>query len=157
VTYDAANALLKLAAGSPNTQAWIGARPAWTNYTISIPVRIDSTGGNGGINFRMEDPGPANPPNDSGKMYYAGITTTGVQLGMENNGWTQLSSATATFTSGTFYTLAVTANGSSLSVAVNGTTYINASMDSNFATGGFGLRTYQSGMSYGAVSVTCNQ
>lgn len=156
VTYDATNHLLQLAQGTPNTQAWIGARPAWTNYTVSVPIRIDSTvTGNGGINFRMTDPGPANPPNDSGKMYFAGINPTQVLLGLENTGWTQLGLVAATFTVGTFYTLTVTANGSSLSVAVDGTTYVTVT-DTTIATGGIGIRTYLAGASYGTVSVTCN-
>jgi Domain of Unknown Function (DUF1080) len=152
VTYDGTNDLLSLATGAPNTQAWVGARPAWTDYTISVQLRIDTTGGNGGINFRMTNPAAGN---DSGQMYYAALLPTGVQLGKENNGWTQLDLVTATFATGTFYTMTVTANGSALSVTVNGTTYIT-STDSTFTTGSVGLRSYLSGMSYKELSVTCN-
>jgi hypothetical protein len=120
-------------------------------------VRIDATATNvnGGINFRMVDPGPAPPPNDSGQMYFAGIAPGAVQLGIENNGWTQLALVTATIATGVFHTLSVTANGSALSIAVDGTTYVSNYTDSTFATGGFGVRTYLSGMSYGPISVTC--
>ena len=162
ITYDSTNDLLRLAQGNPNTQVWIGARPAWTNYTVSVQMRLDSTTtsdagylGNGGINFRIVDPGPANPPNDSGKMYFAGINATQVLMGIENTGWTQLANVPATFTLGTFYTLTVSAKGTTLSFAVDGTTYATVT-DTTFSTGGFGLRTYLAGVSYGAVTVTCN-
>jgi hypothetical protein len=68
VTYDPGNDLLELSAGSPNTQVWIGPRPAWTDYTISAEVRIDDDdagSGSGGVNFRVEQVGAAN---DSGQM-----------------------------------------------------------------------------------------
>jgi hypothetical protein len=161
ITYDSTNHLVRLAQGTPNTQVWIGARPAWTNYTVSVQVRLDSTTndagliGNGGINFRIVDPGPTNPPNDSGKMYFAGINASQVLLGIENSGWTPLALLPATFTLGTFHTLAVSAKGSTLSVAVDGTTYVTV-VDTTFSTGGIGLRTYSAGASYRAVTVTCN-
>jgi hypothetical protein len=161
ITYDSPNHLLQLALGNPNTQLWIGARPAWTNYTASTQVRLDSTTvdaggtGNGGINFRIVDPGPTNPPNDSGKMYFAGINATQVLLGIENTGWTPLAVLPASFTLGTFHTLTVTAKGSTIGVAVDGTTYATV-VDTTFATGGIGLRTYLEGASYGATTVTCN-
>jgi hypothetical protein len=154
VTYDAADRLLQLATGNTNTQAWIGPRPAWGNYTVSVPVRIDVVGtGNGGINFRMSNPGTAN---NSGQMYYAGITTTFVQLGVQDDGFTQFAKQAASFDALTFHTLVVTANGSALSVAVDGTTYISDYTDTTFSAGSIGLRTFGSGMSYGAVTVTCN-
>ncbi len=161
VTYDSTNHLLALAQGNPNTQVWIGARPAWTNYTVSVQIRVDSAYvdasyyGNSGINFRIEDPGPTNPPNDSGKMYFAGITSAQVLLGIENTGWTQLALVPASFTLGTFHTLTVGAKGSSLSVAVDGVTYATVT-DTTFSTGGIGLRTYLSSATYGAMTVTCN-
>jgi hypothetical protein len=161
ITYDSTNHLLQLAQGTPNTQAWIGARPAWTNYTVSAQVRLDSAivdaggTGNGGINFRIVDPGPTNPPNDSGKMYFAGINASQVLLGIENTGWTPLAILPASFTLGTFHTLTVSAKGTTLSVAVDGTTYATV-VDTTFATGGIGLRTYLAAASYGAMTVTCN-
>jgi hypothetical protein len=161
ITYDSTHHLVQLAEGTPNTQVWIGARPAWTNYTVSVQVRLDSATidagliGNGGINFRIVDPGPTNPPNDSGKMYFAGINASQVLLGIENSGWTPLAVLPATFTLGTFYTLTVSAKGSTLSVALDGTTYVTV-VDTTFSSGGIGLRTFGAGASYGAVTVTCD-
>jgi hypothetical protein len=157
VTYDSTNHLLQLAQGTPNTQAWIGAHSAWTNYTVSVPVRIDASTpptGNAGINFRIVNPGPANPPNDSGQMYFAGYNATQVLLGAENTGWTQLALVPATFTLGAFHTITIGAKGTTLSVAIDGTTYVTL-VDATFGTGGIGFRTYLAAASYGAVSVTC--
>jgi hypothetical protein len=146
---------VSLVAGKPNTQLWIGPRPAWTDYSISVPVRIDVGGGNGGINFRMQST-PASPANDSGKMYYAGIDTTQVILGKESSGWTMFDMPPATFAPGTFYTLLVSAAGNQLSVSVDGVPYIKNYMDGSFTFGSIGLRSYNIGMTYGPVTVTCN-
>ena len=141
-----------LSSGGPNTQMWIGTRPSWTNYTISVPIRLDTPGGNGGLNFRMQSVGQGN---DSGQMYYAGIDANEVILGMESNGWTQFGASPATFAQGTFYTLQVVLAGSTLSVSVNGGNTI-VYTDSTFAFGSFGLRTFVVGMTYGPISVTCD-
>lgn len=154
-TYNAASQTLSLGTGSPNTQLWIGPRPSWTNYTVSVPVRIDTSGGNGGINFRMEST-PASPANNAGQMYYAGIATNQVLLGIENGNWSELSGPSASFVVGTFYTLQVTVNGSALSVSVDGTAYVTNASDATYIYGSFGLRTYASGMTYGPIAVTCN-
>jgi hypothetical protein len=153
-SYDAAHHTVSLAASSANTQLWIGPRPSWTSYTVSAPVRMDTANGNGGFTFRMEST-PAAPSNNAGQMYYAGIATNQVILGLENGNWTEFSGPSATFVVGTFYTLAITANGSSLSVSVDGTSYITSYADTTYAFGSFGLRTYASGMTYGAITVTC--
>jgi hypothetical protein len=156
-TYDAANALLSLATTSgANTQLWIGPRPTWTGITVSARVRIDSTqnNGNGGFTFRMEST-PASPSNNAGQMYYAGLATNQVLVGLENGNWTEFSGPSGTFAIGTFYTLSVTANGTSLSVSVDGTPYVTSYVDSTYTFGSIGLRTYASSMTYGALTVTC--
>ncbi len=154
-TYNAASSTLSLGASSANTQLWIGARPSWTNYTVTLPIRIDTSGGNGGITFRMEST-PASPSNNAGQMYYAGIAPNQVLLGIENDNWTEFSGPSATFAVGTFYTLQVVASGSSLSVSVGGATYVASYADATFTFGSLGLRTFASGMTYGAIAVTCN-
>ena len=153
-TYNAASTppSESLSSGGPNTQMWIGTRPSWTDYTISVPIRLDTPGGNGGLNFRMQNVGQGN---DSGQMYYAGISSNEVILGMENNGWTQFGASPATFMQGTFYTLQVVVAGSTLSVSVNGANTV-VYTDPTFAFGSFGLRTFVVGMTYGPVSVTCD-
>jgi hypothetical protein len=155
--YNAASSTISLGAGSPNTQLWIGARPSWTSYTLSVQVRLDTAtaGGNGGVTFRMEST-PASPANNAGQMYFAGIATNQVILGVENGNWTELQGPAATFVVGTFYTLQVTANGSSLSMSVDGTPYVTSYTDGTFTFGSVGLRTYASGMTYGSIRVTCN-
>jgi hypothetical protein len=153
-TYNPSSSTLSLQAGSPNTQLWIGARPSWANYTIAVPVRIDTSGGNGGLTFRMVST-PSSPANNAGQMYFAGIATNQVLLGIENGNWTELEGPSATFAEGTFYTLQVTASGSALSLSVNGTAYVTSDTDTTFTYGSFGLRTYSSGMTFGTISVTC--
>ena len=158
-TYNA-NQTVSLLAGNPNSQMWIGPRPSWANYTVSVSLRIDSASGNAGINFRMEDEiDPA--PNDSGHMYYIGIQTNGVQVGLETGGaassFTQLAyPTTGSFAVGTFYTMVVSMTGSTMNVSVNGTSYISGLVDPTETFGGIGLRTYQSGATYGAITVKCN-
>jgi hypothetical protein len=154
-TYDAANSRVSLAASSANAQLWIGPRATWTSYTISASVRIDTANGNGGFTFRMEST-PASPSNNAGQMYYAGIATNQVLLGLENGNWTEFSGPSATFAVGTFYALAVTANGTSLSVSVDGKSYVTSYADTTYTFGSFGLRSFASGMTYGAITVTCH-
>jgi hypothetical protein len=166
-TYDSTAHQLDLT-GSPGNQAqaWIGPRPNWSNYTISVRLTITNTplpDGHAGINFRMSNPGPTNY---SGTMYYAGISPTLVQLGTENNGtYTLLTSATASISATAPHTLTVTAIGVSLIVAVDGTNYIlwddSTGPDGGpaggpaFSTGGFGLRTYEDQAAYKSITVTC--
>jgi hypothetical protein len=153
-TYNASSSTFSLQTGSPNTQLWIGDRPTWANYTIIVPVRIDTTGGNGGLTFRMEST-PASPANNAGQMYYAGIAPNQVILGIENGSWTELQGPSATFAVGTFYTLQVTVIGSALSLSVGGTAYVTSEADTSFTFGSFGLRTYSSGMTFGPINVSC--
>ena len=156
-TYSAIARTLSLTTGSPNTQLWIGPRPQWTNYTVAVPVRIDSSssGGNGGITFRMEAT-PTSPANNAGQMYFAGIGSGQVVLGIENGNWTEFTGASGTFAVATFYTLQVTVSGSAITVAVNGTPYATNYVDTTYAFGSIGLRTFSSAMTYGAITVTCN-
>jgi hypothetical protein len=93
--------------------------------------------------------------NDSGQMYYAGINTGSVVLGIENNGWTGFSSTSAAFAVGTFYTLQVSVIGSTITVSVDGANMLTYA-DSTLAFGSIGLRTFVEGMTYGPLSVTCN-
>jgi hypothetical protein len=162
-TYDSAAHELDLTGSTGNqAQAWIGARPNWSNYTISVRLTITlqhAPDGNAGINFRMSNPGSTNY---SGTMYYAGISPTEVQLGTENNGtYTLLNSATLSINAATSHVLTVTALGVSLVVNVDGTNYIlwtdSTGPDGGpaFSTGGFGLRTYEDTAAYKSITVTC--
>jgi hypothetical protein len=126
-------------------------------------VRIDSqaSDGNGGINFRMDGVGVAN---NAGQMYYVGLSTSDIIVGIENGNWTQYADTPGTFAMGVFYTLTVTATGNLLSASVaaadGGTTTLNytttdAGANTDFMTGSFGFRTFNMGMTYGPVTVTC--
>jgi hypothetical protein len=154
-TYDPASRTLSLAAGNPNTQLWIGPRPSWANYTVSVPIRLDTPNGNAGINFRIQR-ATVGLPNDGGQMYFAGIEPGDAQVGTEVQGtYTQLARGSGTFQMGTFYTLGVSVSGSRIEVTVDGAPYITNLTDTTFGYGSFGPRTYNSGATYGAMIVTC--
>ncbi len=99
---------------------------------------------------------PSSPANNAGQMYYAGIATNQAILGIENGDWTEFTGPSATFVTGTFYTLVIVANGTSLSMSVNGNAYATNYTNATYSVGSFGLRAFSSGMTFGAISVTCN-
>jgi hypothetical protein len=155
--YNSASDTFSLEEGTPNTQLWIGPRSGWTNYTVTVPIRIDtSDNGNTGVTFRMQStPDPA--PDDSGEMYFAGIALGGLQLGtMNDNEWTDLSYSNMTMNEGTFYVLRVSVSGNTLNVSLDGTTYLTNVVDKTFTFGGFGLRSFKMGATFGAITVTCD-
>jgi hypothetical protein len=159
-TFDATNHTVTLVGNTANTQLWIGPRPAWTNYTVSVPVTLTTTGANGGVNIRMENvPNPA--PNDSGHMYLAAMWPTGLELGAETGGdasaWTVLTSAAGTFSPATSYVLQASISGQAMKVTINGIQFLTYT-DNTFALahGSVGLHSYKSTLTFGPVTVTCN-
>lgn len=153
--HDAPNQEWDAATGSPNTQAWIGPRPAWRNYVVELPVRLNSGAGNAGLTFRMQQtPDPA--PNDSGRSYYAGFSTTGVVLGRFDSGWFQIASVPVALSAGVFHDLSVIAQGGQLRVLVDGVEYINTvdPAGSPYSFGSIGLRSFAVDTSYGPITVT---
>jgi hypothetical protein len=154
-TYDPAGHTLSLTTGNPNTQLWIGPRPSWTNYTVSVPIRLDTPSANAGLNFRIEI-ASVGLPNDGGQMYFAGLEPGDAQLGTEQQGtYNQRATGAGNFQMGTFYTLAVSVSGSTINVSVDGAPYITNFTDTTFAYGSFGPRTFNSGATFGAMVVTC--
>jgi hypothetical protein len=160
-TYEPGSVTLNF--GSPNTQMWIGPRPAWRNYSVSVPITLgpNTDGLNAGIDFRMESVPNANPiPVNSGEMYFAVLQPNAVVLGTQSGGdgsvWSDLQSAAGTFTSGTPYTLQVSVSGSTINVSVNGTLYIQNDVNAMFTFGSIGLATYNCSATYGKITVTCN-
>jgi hypothetical protein len=140
-----------------NTSAlWIGPRPNWTNYTVTVVVRPDTAMIDEGVNLRMEYSPPYPAGDNMGQMYYAGILQSSVQSGNSSAGtWYQGPVASAApFSLGTFYTIVATIRGSTLTVSVNGAQYITTPAPS-LAYGSIGLRSWQSGATYSSVSVTC--
>jgi hypothetical protein len=146
---------------------WIGLRPNWTAYTMSGTVKLDEANyANGGFNVHIQTlPNPA--PNDSGLMYWAGILWTGgsqgsVIIGAEAGGstglWNQLAQTPVTFLQpGTDYLLEVAVSGSTVKVSVDHvqyTVFTDSSYDLTF--GSVGIRTYNSTMTFGPVTIACN-
>jgi hypothetical protein len=159
--FDATKHTVTLVADGSNTQMWIGPRPAWTNYTVSSSVTLNSTNGNGGINFRVEDsPDPA--PNDSGHMYLFGMWTTGTELGVETGGdasaWKYLAgTSSASFNAMTSYVMQASITGQIATGSLDGTalfTYTDTTY--NLMHGSIGLKAYKSTLTFGPVTVTCN-
>ncbi len=158
--FDATKHTVTLAAGNANAQMWLGPRPAWTNYTVSVAVTLNTTNGNGGVNIRIEDvPDPA--PNDSGHMYLAAMFATGVELGAETGGsgtaWTWFGNGAGTFNPTTSYVMQTSIKGQAATVSVNGIqlfTYTDTQFDLTY--GSIGLHSYESTVTFGPVTVTCN-
>jgi hypothetical protein len=160
-TFDATAHTVTLAAVGANGQMWIGPRPAWTNYTVSVPILLDSATGNGGINFRIENAVADPAPNDSGHMYLAGMWTTGVELGAETGGdasaWAYLTGGSATFTPTTSYVMQASISGQAATLTINGVefyTYTDNVYDLTY--GSIGLKSYESTVTFGPVTVTCD-
>jgi hypothetical protein len=117
--------------------------------------------GNGGVNLHIEDlPDPA--PNDSGHMYFAGIAAAGwVVIGAETGGtggsYNELARTPGTFVPGSTYNLQVGVHGTTITVTVNGAQYASFTDTTYKLTfGSIDLRTYNSTMTFGPVTVTCD-
>jgi len=156
----AQNTVTLNASVNSNTQMWIGSRPNWAAYTVSVPITLADNNGNAGVNVHIE--ALTNPaPNDSGALYFAGIEAPGagnqVVIGAEVSGWHPLTTAPGTFNPGTPYTLQVTIAGNAISVSVDGTAYASFTDTTyDMVYGSMDIRTYNSTATYGPVTVTCN-
>jgi RHS repeat-associated protein len=111
----------------------------YANVLVSAQVQIASSGGTVNVGARLGG-------------YAGGIPAQGYTAEIESNGtvnlwrvdnWTRLGTATIPgFSTGTWYTLALRADGSALSVEVNGSPVIGPVTDSAFASGHAGLWSY---------------
>jgi hypothetical protein len=155
-TWDSTNSVYVTTVGAPQDVVWAGARPAWGDYKVSALVRMDTASGDGGLITRVVDTGTGTPvPNDAGNMYYAGLLAGNVKFGlMKNNVWTMWSQVAAPVKVGEWHTLEVDVIGTTISVLIDGTQFLTRT-DASFATGGFGLRAFAIGMTYGQITVTC--
>jgi hypothetical protein len=145
------------------SQLWIGPRPNWNAYTVSVPVSFPNITGNAGLNFHIENlPNPA--PNNAGQMYFVGITpsrTTGsVDFGSESNTvWTDIHPVAGTYDTGVTYQLQVQVNGNTVTASVDGTPVLSNFTDpsgANFTYGSIAIRTWNQTATFGPVTVRCN-
>jgi len=65
----------------------IAGDPAWTDYVLEGVVMLKSDGGNAGLVFRVNDPGPGY---DQMRGYYVGFDTEHLHLGKMANNWQPL-------------------------------------------------------------------
>ncbi len=65
----------------------IAGDPKWTDYVLEGMVMLQGDGGNAGLVFRVNDPGPGS---DQMHGYYVGFDTQQLYLGKINNNWQPL-------------------------------------------------------------------
>ncbi|ANY69352.1 hypothetical protein BBD42_24865 [Paenibacillus sp. BIHB 4019] len=112
-----------------------------------------ASGGDAGLLFRVSDPAIGS---DALKGYYAALNTNNtVVLGKFNSNWTYLTGASFTVTPGTTYRMKVVANGATIKVYVNDMdTPVVTHSDSSYTSGGIGVRTYNSAVTFDNLTAT---
>lgn len=119
---------------------------SWSTMTVSASVRPSTFGSSGSRGI-----GIAARAQSTSNFYALVLTPTAVQL--RKGATTTLGSAPFTASTGTTYTLSLSANGSTLSGSVNGVTLVSAS-DGSYATGRAGLVAGYTAGSFDDVVVT---
>lgn len=123
--------------------------PKWDNYTLQGDVRITSSGGDAGLNFRVTNPAAGL---DSLDGYYLGVDTLSgnLILGRESYGWTQLETLAMPggVSTNVWYHLTAQAEGCTLTVTaqlvgsttVSGFTYTDSGCTNT--AGAIGVRSH---------------
>ncbi|GHJ43638.1 silent information regulator protein Sir2 [Catellatospora sp. TT07R-123] len=121
----------------------------WTDYTVT--ARVKPTAVNGSNRFvallaRVQS---------ATSYYYVALRSNNtVELKkLVGGSSTTLATGSATFTTGTWYTLSLEVSGSTLRASVNGATPLTAT-DTQFASGQVGVATYYAGARFDDVAVT---
>ena len=65
----------------------VAGETSWSDYLLEATVMLKDAGGNAGLVFRVNEPGPGA---DQMHGYYVGFNTTTLYLGRMNNGWQPL-------------------------------------------------------------------
>ncbi|MBB5874231.1 hypothetical protein F4553_007665 [Allocatelliglobosispora scoriae] len=147
VVTDGSKALRQTKATTDNARQFAGST-SWTNYTVSASVKPLSYGSGGFVALLARSTGSTT------FFRLALLPGNTVQLQAVNSGAvTVLGSASRSTATGTYYTLAIEANGSTIRGLVNGAQVASAS-SSLTATGRIGLQTAYSTASYDTVVVT---
>lgn len=132
----------------------------WTDYNLSGDVRLNAVGayGNAGYLLRATDPTPGT---DSVNAYFVGVSQSGLIIGKEHYGWTELASAPIPggLAAGSWYHLAVSVTGCQVTVQGQpaGTTATPVSLsvtDCSFAQGAIGVRDFNTTASWRKIRVT---
>ena len=123
----------------------------WTDYTVQTDVTYTNNM-NGGLIFRVNNPalGGAGKDPQLGTDFYQGYYVTlgagSVVLGKQNYNWTQLRSATGSYSLNTKYTIKVEVSGANIKVYVDdmNTPKIDYTDPDPFISGKVGLRDRKS-------------
>ena len=133
----------------------------WSNYTVQIDVTYTDVM-NAGIIFRVNNPalgGAGNDPilgADFYQGYFVGLSATSVILGKQNYNWTQLTTATGTYSLNTKYTIKVVTSGANIKVYVTdmNTPKIDYTDPNPFINGKVGLRSFNANVLFDNFTVT---
>ncbi|GAA3455414.1 DUF1080 domain-containing protein [Dactylosporangium matsuzakiense] len=147
VVTDGSRVLQQSNAGSENAREFAG-DSSWTDYTVQASVKPLSLGSGGFAALLARS--------TSSTTFYrlALLPGNSVQLQAVSSGSvTVLATRSQTVSTGSWYTLAITAGGASISASVNGTTVGTVSSGA-IAKGRIGLQTAYSSASFDNVTVT---
>lgn len=134
---------------------------SWTDYTVQSDVTYKNTF-NGGLIFRVNNPSLGGAGKDAalGTDFYQGyfvtLSANGIVLGKQNYNWTQLASATGTYTLNTTYTIKIEVVGANMKVFVNDMNLpkINFTDTNPFINGKVGLRVHNANVLFDNFSVS---
>jgi hypothetical protein len=120
-----------------------------------VDMQFNTEIGNGGIVFNLRN---ASDGNDNYTGYYVGVSPDKdvVMIGKSQWDWTNLKEVSLGYdldTSDTV-TLKVVKNGTEISVYIDGTRYISITDDTHMDDGGFGVRTWNSDVTYSNFTIT---
>ena len=146
IVSDGSQTLRQTNASSENAREFAG-DASWTDYTVSARVKplSFSSGGFAGVLVRAKS---------STTFYRLALLSGQVQLQAVNSGSvTVLASLSRTVSTGTWYTLSLTASGSTISGSIDGTT-VGSGTSSVSATGRIGLQTGYASAGFDDVTVS---
>ncbi|MBP1925312.1 hypothetical protein J2Z76_001171 [Sedimentibacter acidaminivorans] len=119
-----------------------------------VDMQFNTEKGNGGIVFNLKN---ASNGNDNYTGYYVGLSPENdiVMIGRSQWKWTNLKEASLGYDLGTddTVTLKVVKNGSDITVYVDGRQYISISDNTYMDDGGFGVRTWNSDVTYSNFTI----
>ena len=111
-----------------------------------------TSGGNGGLIFRVSDPAEGA---DSFKGYYAYLEPDAdwIGFGKMNNNWTYVTGVQTTVNTNEYYDLKVEAVGSNIKIYLNGVLKIDVT-DTDYAGGAIGLRSWYYSANVDSLTIT---
>jgi hypothetical protein len=125
---------------------------SWENYVFEADVKPIDSIINSGVVFRVQSAGPGI---DEMHGYFAGLNSSGVILGKQQNNWTVLDFTPMTVKVGEWHHMKVIANGTNIQVYVNDMNNPRISIsDSTFLNGKIGVRAVDCHTHFDNISVS---